>query len=252
VLARSVLALSLLSAPCAWGADAPEPSAEQSATELKARADAAMDGGAYADAITSYRASYELSRNPALLYNIGNAYERLGDYPRALAYLEQFALVAPIGLRARVPALPELIASVRGRLARVAVGCNVPGARVLVRGSWQGTTPLTASISTMPGPARVEVVADGYQPFARDVVLSAGKETRFDAVLVSSGLFTNVSREAAPPAKDGGLTTKWWFWTGVGLVVAGGAAIAVVALTTNHAPPAEPSASHTQAALVSW
>jgi hypothetical protein len=211
-----------------------------------------MDGGAYADAITGYRASYELSRNPALLYNIGNAYEHLGDYPRALAYLEQFSLVASVELRSRVPALPEILASVRGRLARVVVGCNVPGARVLVRGSWQGTTPLEAGIVTMPGPAHVEVVADGYQPFARDVLLSAGRETRLDAVLMSSGVFSTVAREAPEPKEDGGVMTKWWFWTGVGLVVAGGAAVAAVAIANSHGQASEGSAMRTQGAMLTW
>ncbi len=184
-----------------------------------------MDGGSYADAITSYRASYELSRNPALLYNIGSAYERLGDYPRALAYLEQFSLVAPEELRSRVPALSEILASVRGRLARVLVGCNVPGARVIVRGSWKGTTPLEGSIVTMPGPAHVEVVADGYQPFARDLLLPAGRETRLDATLLSSGVFSNVAREipradgTAASRRSGGSGRAWgcssregWWW----------------------------------------
>jgi hypothetical protein len=101
----------------------------------------------------------------------------------------------------------------------------------------------------MPGPAHVEVVADGYQPFAKDLVLAAGRETRVNAVLLSRGVFTNVSREEAPTTSDGGLTTKWWFWTGVGLVVAGGAAVAVVALT-NHGG-SDPAHS-TTGALLSW
>jgi tetratricopeptide (TPR) repeat protein len=210
-----------------------------------------MDGGAFAEAIAGYRSSYELTRDPALLYNIGSAYERLGDYPRALAYLEQFALVAPIALRSRVPALDEIIASVRSHLARVAVGCNVPGARILVRGAWKGTTPLEVSIAALPGLARVEVVADGYQPFARDVVLSAGKETRLDAVLFTNDALTGVKRE--PSGGDGDLTKQWWFWTGVGVVLAAGAAVSVVAVANHHTSSSgEPSEVRASTPLIAW
>jgi hypothetical protein len=258
--AQLAAALGTTPAP-AWASDtaAPTPEAtreairdatrERKAADLKARADAAMDGGAYAEAITSYRASYDLSRNPALLYNIGSAYERLGDYPRALAYLEQFSVVASTALTARVPALGELIASVRGRLARVVVGCNIPGARILVRGAWEGTTPLAASIPTLPGLARVEVVAEGYQPFVRDVVLTAGRETRLEASLVDRRVFASERRESAGPS-DGGLATRWWFWTGLGVVVAGGATAAAVALATHHSQ--QPAAMQTSGALLRW
>jgi hypothetical protein len=217
---------------------------------MKARADAEMDGGAFAEAITSYRASYELSRNPALLYNIGSAYERLGDYPRALAYLEQFSIVASLELRGRVPALAGLIAGVRGRLGGVFVSCNVPGAHVLVRGTWRGTTPLPAGIQAMPGPAIVEVLADGYSPFAREVVLKAGTEVKLDAMLVSRRILASPIHDDAPPPAGGGVTTQWWFWTGIGLAVAGGATAAVLALSKSHST-SEP-ATHAATALVSW
>ncbi len=251
ISAQLVLALGAWPAP-ASASVARTATQEQTEADWKARADAAMDGGAYAEAIAGYRAAYELARNPALLYNIGSAYERLGDYPRALAYLERFSLVAPRELRARVPTLDELIASLRARLALVAVGCNVPGARVLVRGAWKATTPLAASIATFPGLARVEAVADGYQPFARDVVLAAGKETRLEAVLVGSGVFASTPRESPAPVDDG-LTTKWWFWTSVGVVVAGGATAAIVALTSHRSASDQPTGTRAASvALVRW
>jgi hypothetical protein len=256
VAASAFLAAALSLAPSpARAAEGPHVTDEQKAASLKARADAEMDGGAFADAITSYRASYEISRNPALLYNIGNAYERLGDYPRALAYLEQFSIVASLELRGRVPALASLIATVRGRLGGVVVSCNVPGARVFVRGTWRGTTPLPASVQAMPGPAIVEVLADGYKPYSREVFLTAGKEIRLDATLVNRRILASPVQddEAPPPARGGGgVTTQWWFWTGVGLVVAGGATAAVLALSKSHSTGGTEPAMHGSTALLSW
>jgi hypothetical protein len=223
-----------------------------SAAELKSRADEAMDQGAFAAAILAYRSSYELSPSPALLYNIGNAYEHLGDYPHALSYLERFANAAPPSTKARVPHLDELIASVRRRLARLSVRCPVAGARVLVRGGLEGTTPLPGAILAMPGEAHVEVVADGYHPYARDVVLLAGKEARVDAALTPE-LVTRNTPPVREKSASAPITTQWWFWTGVGIVVAGGTVAAIVALSKpGSAPKSEGASSHFGVPLVSW
>jgi tetratricopeptide (TPR) repeat protein len=227
----------------------------QAAAELRAHADAAMDGGAFADAIASYRASYELSRNAALLYDIGSAYEHLGDYPRALAYLDQFARVAPADLKDRVPRLDQLIETVRAKLAHVVVRCNVPGARVVVRGTWEGTTPLAADVFTMPGPARVEVVADGYRPFRRDLVLAPGTATRIDAFLLDAEL---LSPHPGAAREGGSLASQWWLWTGLGAVATATATVLVVVLTSHHAPGHQAAAGATAptgrigAALLTW
>jgi tetratricopeptide (TPR) repeat protein len=246
----AALAAQLALAPSLAAAGGP------SATELKARADAAMDGGAFATAIEGYRASFELSHSPALLYNIGNAYERLGDYPNALIFLQRFSWVAPPELKARVPQLDELVESVRAKLAVLVVHCSVPGARVLVRGAWRGTTPLAGELTVMPGTARVEIVADGYRPFARELVLPAGGEARVDAILVPELVALRsapATWETAERAKSEPITAKWWFWTGVGLVVAGGATAAVVALTRQKsAPSGDIAPGQVAAPLMSW
>jgi tetratricopeptide (TPR) repeat protein len=216
----TTIALQLAVLPGVAGADGAPASASE-AYVLKARADAAMDQGAFATAILGYRSSYELSHSPALLYNIGSAYERLGDYPRALAYLERFATVASPLLKARVPRLDELVGSVRARLARIVVQCSVRGARILVRGEWQGTTPLPADIMAPPGDALVEVVADGYRPYVQQLALQAGKEARVDAVLVPELVTQPTPPPKRPAPASAPITSKWWFWTGIGVIVAG-------------------------------
>jgi PEGA domain/Tetratricopeptide repeat len=223
-----------------------------SAAELKARGDAEMDEGAFASAILKYRSSYAMSPSPALLYNIGNAYERLGDYPHAIAYFERFAGAAPPELRARVPRLDELMESVRARIARIHVRCSVPGARVLVRGGSQGTTPLDNDIVALPGEAHVEVVAEGYRPFVHDVELTAGRSAYVDAVLVPELAMRPMSpaptEKRTPP-----ITSTWWFWTGVGVVVAGGAVAVAFALSrSSSAAKSDGPPGQAAAPLVSW
>lgn len=72
-----------------------ELSPDERARELYLRGDRLYAEGSYDDAIVALKEAYELSRRPALLFNIANAYERLGRYEEALLYLNQYAPSAP-------------------------------------------------------------------------------------------------------------------------------------------------------------
>jgi hypothetical protein len=52
------------------------------------------------------------------------------------------------------------------------------------------------------------------------------------AALVGVGEHKDVTIE---PQKSAPITTKWWFWTGIGVVVAGGAALTVALLSEKKA-----------------
>lgn len=51
--------------------------------------------GAYESAILAFTESYELSKLPDILYNIGNSYEKIGDFANARKYLDQYRAFAP-------------------------------------------------------------------------------------------------------------------------------------------------------------
>ncbi len=55
--------------------------------------------GRYEDAIAAWEEAYDLSQRPALLYNIANAYERIGDYEAALDALGLYRAYAPAAER---------------------------------------------------------------------------------------------------------------------------------------------------------
>src|SRR4051812_42541264 len=79
-----------------------------SAEEEGQKGDAAMVALRYQEALDNYRKAYELTKSPALLYNMGRAYEGLAEFPKALDALEEFSDKAPRELLARVPKLDEL------------------------------------------------------------------------------------------------------------------------------------------------
>ena len=260
------------------------------AGEAKRRGDEAMDSLRYADALAAYSEAYALSRDPALLYNTGRAYQALGDFPAALAQLERFGTEAPPDLRARVPKLNELLAELRARVSTLTLRSNVAGARVLVRDRVVGTTPLEAPLKLSAGRASLEVSADGYQTVRKEIELPGGSTAVVDADLVpreragvlsvrtaaSAGTvfvdgkavgnapvelvveagshriafrregYDDVETAALvgvgehkdvtiEPQKSAPITTKWWFWTGIGVVVAGGAALTVALLSEKKA-----------------
>ena len=53
------------------------------------------DEGLYEDAIAAWQAAHTLSERPLLLYNIANAYERIGRYQEALDHLNRYRALAP-------------------------------------------------------------------------------------------------------------------------------------------------------------
>ena len=72
-----------------------ELTSDERARELYLRGDRLYAEGSYDDAIVALKEAYDLSHRPALLFNIANAYERLGRYEEALLYLNQYAPSAP-------------------------------------------------------------------------------------------------------------------------------------------------------------
>jgi tetratricopeptide (TPR) repeat protein len=271
----------------ARAAETTEATAQQQASTAHHRAgDAAMADGRIDDAIREYMAAYELSPQPALLYNLGRAYAALGRYPDALDYLERFDRDANPQTRALVQGLPQLIAETRARVSALTLECNVDEAEVRLDKTILGKTPLAVGLRVNAGEHVVEVTKEGYESYRRSLSFPGGGESRIEANLaprttmarinVSSnvagvGLSVDGVERGVLPAelllgagshdfearKDGYVTvrksvvlepgekralsldlsassplyTKWWFWTGIGAVVAG-SAVAVIALTS--------------------
>src|SRR4051812_36132539 len=119
----------------------------QDAAEIKKRGDEAMDGGRPADALVAYSEAYNLTKDPALLYNKGRALMALTDYPQALKELEAFDATAPTDLKQRVPGLAKMISDLRLRVTTVSIACDVTGARVRMRDRTIGTCPMPSTVT---------------------------------------------------------------------------------------------------------
>ena len=230
------------------------------AAKKKKEGDEAMQDKRYAEALAAYDAAYAASPDPALLYNRARAEEHSEHFPEALALFEQFAEKAPPELRAKVPKLDELMQSIRQRVATVDIAVDVAGSAVKLRGLSVGTTPLPAPLRVPTGPATIDVTREGYLPWSRELTLPGGKATRVEATLVpvvkpvALGAVAETHDDAPPPAPTKGapITSRWWFWTGIGVGVAGGIALTAALLTERDAGKGSIAPGQVTAGLVSF
>ncbi len=256
--------------------------------EEKRLGDDAMVALRYEEALAHYRRAYEANKNPALLYNMGRAYEGLSEFPKALDALEEFSAKAPPALKARVPKLEALLNDIRNRVATVIVSSPVSGAEIRLGNKMVGTTRQGQTILRVnAGAQTMSVSHPDYFPFERPLALAAGKIETVDAALASRSAgallvvtspiagaevaidgttIGNVPSETGvtpgehrialqrtgydaaersvvvvagerrvinvPMSVHETITGKWWFWTGIGVVAAAGAALAIIAATT--------------------
>lgn len=165
---------------CARLADA-EP---DDAKAWRERGNSAMDAERPADAARAYEEAYRLHPEPALLYNLGRAHHALGNYALARDFYVRFDAEAPPELRARVAALPRMLAEVRARVGVLVVQCATPGARVRLGGRVLGAVPLDPAPFVVAGRSELEVEAEGFEPFKQTIDIEGDERTtRVDVVL---------------------------------------------------------------------
>jgi hypothetical protein len=125
----------------------------------------------------------------------------------------------------------ELTLHARSRSSLLLVGTQPSGARVLVDGEPIGTSSPRAELILPAGAHQVSAQHEGYDPASVPVVLAAGSTRELTVPL----------QRTLP------ITSRWWFWTGAVLLVAGGAAASYALLSERPAdhgslPPGQISA----------
>jgi tetratricopeptide (TPR) repeat protein len=90
ISAVAIVLLLAIGLPAQPASAQQQPVEDTRARELFLEGEAHYAAGRYELAAERYLEAYELSDRPELLFNVGNAYERLGDYERAAKYLGEY------------------------------------------------------------------------------------------------------------------------------------------------------------------
>lgn len=193
---------------------------------------AALDGQRNEDATAEFRRSYELRPSPDVLYNLAVALERSGHAAAAIGVLERYLETALSDTPAeRLDTVRQLLSRLHPGVGRILLEVRPVGATVTIDGqpiieSRTGELGGVLSVDSTDHSIRVDrgrhtVAASliGYrltQPWV--VILERNATESVQLVL---------EREPVPvarPIPSGGIARQWWFWTLIGVAVAGATA----------------------------
>jgi hypothetical protein len=131
--------------------------------------------GDYAAALIEFKTAYGLSPSWQVLFNIGQCYFQLHDYPNAYLTLQRFAREGGDRVVAEDRAtLDTELPDLANRVGKVTITSNVDGATVSVDDQVIGTTPLGDSVLVGMGVRRIMGTREGRAPVEKRVVIGGG------------------------------------------------------------------------------
>lgn len=136
-------------------------------------------------ALTEFRAAYDASQNPEVLFNLAATHENLNEYVEAREAIERYQRLAPPSAVARHRAdIVAALARLGTRIGTLVVSVDAPEATVEVDGvarrDWREGIPVST------GRRRVVVSAPGRDAFRAEVDVAGGQRAAVAATLARS------------------------------------------------------------------
>jgi hypothetical protein len=246
----ALLALALCSC-CSWLAAVAVPSVAHAQTDDAARAASAralfQEGLEFADknrwheATDRFQRALALRDSPVIAYNLASAYQHLGELIKASELLRTIIADPTSEPELRASAETTLV-SITPRIARVTVHANgrQQGDRVSVDDRELVDAQLDVPVPIDPGTHVISAVR-GEQTLdsqtielaesnSLEVSLQIARVPEPREVAASTPLVTaSESARTDDTQSQSNLTTKWWFWAGIGAVATAVIITAVVA-----------------------
>lgn len=194
---------------------------EQQAKAQALEGKKAFDTGQFADAITHYSAAYKLKPAPGLLFNLAQSHRRLAHFDEALSYFRRYLETNPP--KAQAAAVEKLVAQVEAEKQAAEEKARVEAAQLAEREAAAQRQRQQEAAEAQ----RLKLEAARAEA-ARAEEDAARRKLELEQALKAKA-------EASPP-----ITTRWWFWTAVGAVVAGGVTVGVIAAQPQPTPTTWP------------
>lgn len=159
-------------------------------------------------ALVEFRAAFDGSQNPAVLFNIAAVHERLNEYVEAEETLARYErLAAPREFVAHRAQVVAALARLRSRIGTLRVVVEAPGATCALDGVPRAVADLRAGLRASAGRHALRCEAEGYDPAARDVDVRGldATEVTLAPARRSGSLSVTASVEGAEVRVDGAL-----------------------------------------------
>jgi Tetratricopeptide repeat len=185
---------------------------EKEARRLFQKAELGFNLGKFEDALADYQSAYQAKPLTGFLFNIAQCYRNLGNWERARFFYRRYLTLEPRSPnRHRVE---DLVAEMTERLEkREALLAPTKGSIGGPTAAAPSEHPAATASALTPPPAAAPPLPEPS---------GAGPAT-----VSSTVSSTFVASPPVAPARQP-VTKRWWFWTGVGVVVAGGVVAAFV------------------------
>ena len=190
------LALALPSLPARAEGPASASAQDEAASRFKKGLELFKEGD-YQAALIELRRANELAPNYNVLYNIGQVYFQLQDYPNALRSLERYLAEGGKGVDARRKIEVEKdIEKLESRVANLEITVNVPDAEVTIDDVSAGKSPLPKTVLVGAGRHRIVVSRAGFGSVTRIVEIASAELQKVPVELIESP----VAPDKPPPS----------------------------------------------------
>jgi tetratricopeptide (TPR) repeat protein len=219
------------------GAAHAEPSADDSARlraqELLERGNELFRAGDMTGALRAYSEAHQAFASPKLFFNMGQCEEGLTHRPAAMRHFNDF-------LRLTTDAEPRVRAEAETRVAALAkqllaldLALIAANAAVRIDDQVAGLTPIKQPVWLEPGAHRIAVDRPGRPLWVSSIEGRAGE--RVSVIVPDTPPPPELPKLPKPMDQPETVAhrpvwRRWWFWSGLGLIVAGGAAVAFIKL----------------------
>lgn len=205
-----------------------------------------LHNGQYEDALQVFERIYSQNNHLLSLWNMAVCKANLRRFTEALDDINLYLRLSGSDIKEedRVAA-NQMITQLRNRLGFLKVKTNLDGASVLIDGNKIGITPIENNINLMPGPHKILIEKTGYfsyerefeigrrQQFELEVELRADRDhyQEIQKTITIPPIETEQQQLETTVEPETPFYKKWWFWTAVGVVLAGAWVGTVLAVT---------------------